>query len=130
MALSTRRQVSELGPLDELVPGRKDENFGRRKPVSAHQDVSGLVDRDPGGLRQLRMRHHLRHPGVNVTIWRIFSPKQVGQKLAFGVRYTKITKNWIITLFFCNRNANFFALNKQKSPKTVIWKHLPNLINA
>jgi hypothetical protein len=55
------------------------------------------------------------HPGTDVMILKIFSPKNSAKKLAFLTQIKgKLCKILIITLVF-EKNAIFFAENWQKS---------------
>jgi hypothetical protein len=59
-------------------------------------------------------------PGIDVMIFKIFSPKILAEKLVFFTQnYAKLCKNWIKTLAF-EKNAVFFAENCQKLQKIVI----------
>jgi hypothetical protein len=58
-------------------------------------------------------------------IFKVFSPKNFAQKLAFfSQNKAKFWKKFIITLVF-KKNANFFEENWQKSPKIVIITSTP-----
>jgi hypothetical protein len=64
-------------------------------------------------------------PGTDVMIFKIFSPKNFGEKFAFLTQNkAKLCKNLIITLVF-EKNANFFTENCQKSQKIVIITSTP-----
>jgi hypothetical protein len=66
-------------------------------------------------------------PGTDVMIFKIFSPKNFANKLAFLTQNkAKLCKNLIITLVF-EKNANFFAENCQKSQKIAIITLTPGL---
>jgi hypothetical protein len=63
-------------------------------------------------------------------IFKIFSPKKSAKKLAFLTRNkAKLCKILIITLAF-DKNANFFAVNCQKSQKIVIITSVPDLASC
>jgi hypothetical protein len=63
-------------------------------------------------------------------ILKIFSPKNSAKKLAFWTQNkAKLCKILIITLVF-EKNANFFAENRQKSQKIVIITSTPGLISV
>jgi hypothetical protein len=61
-------------------------------------------------------------------ILKVFSPKDSAKKLAFSTQNkAKLSKILIITLVF-EKNANFFAENRQKSQKIVIITSTPGLL--
>jgi hypothetical protein len=60
----------------------------------------------------------------------IFGEKNSAKKLAFLTQNkAKLCKNWIITLVFDKKNANFLAENWQKSQKIVIITLTPDSAN-
>jgi predicted dinucleotide-binding enzyme len=62
-------------------------------------------------------------------IFKIFSPKNSAEKMAFlAQNKAKLCKILIITLVF-EKNANFFAENRQKSQKIVIITSTPDWAN-
>jgi hypothetical protein len=67
------------------------------------------------------------HPGTDVMVLKIFSPKNSAKKLVFLTQNkAKLCKIWIITLIF-EKNANFFVENGRKSQKIVIITSTPGL---
>jgi hypothetical protein len=71
--------------------------------------------------------HTRLHTGLDVMIFKIFSPKNSAKELAFLTRNKgKLCKILIITLVF-EKNAIFFAENCRKSQKIVIITSTPGL---
>jgi hypothetical protein len=66
------------------------------------------------------------HPGTDVMIFKIFSPKNSAKKLAFLTpNKAKLNTNLIITLVFEKKTPIFFAKMWQKSRKIVIITSTP-----
>jgi hypothetical protein len=59
------------------------------------------------------------HPGTDVVILKIFSPKNCRKNWRFYSKTASLCKKWIKTLVF-KKNANFFTENWGKSLKIVI----------